>query len=260
MNLDPKKMADWQIAEAAEENIKPIFQLADEMGLEKDELLPVGHTLGKVDFVKVLGRLENSPAAKYVDITAITPTPFGEGKTTTTIGLVEGLAKRGKRPVGAIRQPSAGPTFNIKGGAAGGGLAQCVPLIPFSIRLTGDIDSVTNAHNLAMVALTARMQHERNYDDERLAARNLHRLDIDPDSVQIGWAMDFFAPVTAECACRDGGQDGRLRDGFGVSDNGIERGDGDIVSGEEFEGFSRADREDGGGEGQEGQGHNDGGP
>ncbi len=193
MNLDPKKMADWQIAEAAEENIKPIFQLADEMGLEKGELLPVGHTLGKVDFMKVLGRLENSPAAKYVDITAITPTPFGEGKTTTTIGLVQGLAKRGKRPIGAIRQPSAGPTFNIKGGAAGGGLAQCVPLIPFSIRLTGDIDSVTNAHNLAMVALTARMQHERNYDDEKLAARNLKRLDIDPDSVQIGWAMDFCA-------------------------------------------------------------------
>lgn len=186
-------MADWQIAEAAEENIKPIFQLADEMGLKKDELLPVGHTLGKVDFVKILGRLENSPAAKYVDVTAITPTPFGEGKTTTTIGLVEGLAKRGKRPVGAIRQPSAGPTFNIKGGAAGGGLAQCVPLIPFSIRLTGDIDSVTNAHNLAMVALTARMQHERNYDDERLATRNLHRLDIDPDSIQIDWAIDLCA-------------------------------------------------------------------
>jgi drug/metabolite transporter (DMT)-like permease len=101
----------------------------------------------------------------YIDVTAITPTPLGEGKTTTTIGLVQGLGKLGKRVAGAIRQPSGGPTFNIKGSAAGGGLAQCIPLVPFSIRLTGDIDCVTNAHNLGMVALTARMQHERNYDD-----------------------------------------------------------------------------------------------
>ncbi len=193
MKLDPLTMKDWQIAEAAEENIRPIFELADDMGLEREELLPVGHTLGKVDFIKVLERFDDAPAAKYIDVTAITPTPFGEGKTTTTIGLVEGLARCGKRPVGAIRQASAGPTFNIKGGAAGGGLAQCLPLVPFSIRLTGDIDSVTNAHNLAMVALTARMQHERNYDDERLAKRDLRRLDVDPDSVQIGWVMDFCA-------------------------------------------------------------------
>ncbi len=193
MKLDPREMTDWQIAETAEKNIKPGFQLADEMGLKKDELHPVGHMLGKVDFSKVLGRLGNGPAAKYIDVTAITPTPFGEGKTTTTIGLVQALAKRGKRSTAAIRQSSAGPTFNIKGGAAGGGLSQCIPLVPFSIRLTGDIDSVTNAHNLAMVALTARLQHESNYDDERLAARNLRRLDIDPDSVQFNWAIDLCA-------------------------------------------------------------------
>lgn len=193
MKLDPREMTDWQIAEIAQKNIKPVFQLADEMGLKTDELHPVGHTLGKVDFSKVLDRLGSGPAAKYIDVTAITPTPFGEGKTTTTIGLVQALAKRGKRSTAAIRQPSAGPTFNIKGSAAGGGLSQCIPLVPFSIRLTGDIDSVTNAHNLAMVALTARMQHESNYDDERLAARNLRRLDIDPDSVQFNWAMDLCA-------------------------------------------------------------------
>ena len=152
MRLDPTKLKDWQIAEAAEQNIKPIEQVAAELGLEDGELLPYGQTLGKVDYVKVLDRLNNAPQGRYIDVTAITPTPLGEGKTTTTIGLIQALGKMKKRVAGAIRQGSAGPTFNIKGSAAGGGLAQCIPLIPFSIRLTGDIDSVTNAHNLAHAA------------------------------------------------------------------------------------------------------------
>jgi formyltetrahydrofolate synthetase len=215
MKLDPTKMKNWEIAEAAEKNIKPVFQMADELGLKKEEILPVGHNLGKIDFMKVLARLNNAPTAKYIDVTAITPTPFGEGKTTTTIGLIQGLGKCGKRPTGAIRQPSAGPTFNIKGSAAGGGLAQCVPLIPFSIRLTGDIDSVTNAHNLCMGALTARMQHERNYDDERLAKRKLRRLDIDPNSVQIGWAIDLCAQSLRN-----------IRIGLGGPNNGVEMNSG----------------------------------
>ncbi len=193
MSLDPRVMQDWQIAEAAEESMKPIQQLAGEMGLRDDELIPYGNRLAKVDYQRVLARLGNAPTAKYVDVTAITPTPLGEGKTTTTIGLIQGLGRLGKRVCGAIRQPSSAPTFNIKGSAAGGGLAQCVPLTPISIRLTGDLDCVTNAHNLAMVALTARMQHERNYDDARLAKGNLKRLDIDPDRVQIGWVIDFCA-------------------------------------------------------------------
>ena len=194
MKLDATKMKDWQIAEAAEETMKPVRQLADELGLEGDELLPMGLQLGKVDYMKVLERLKNAPSAKYIDVTAITPTPLGEGKTTTAVGLIEGLGKLNKRVVGAIRQPSGGPTFNIKGSAAGGGLAQCIPLTPFSIRLTGDIDSITNAHNLAMVALTSRMQHERNYDDARLAKSNItRRLDIDPERVQMKWIMDFCA-------------------------------------------------------------------
>ena len=193
MNLDPRVMQDWQIAEAAEERMKPIQRLAGELGLRDDELIPYGNKLAKVDYQKVLTRLGDGPTAKYVDVTAITPTPLGEGKTTTTIGLIQGLGRLGKRVCGAIRQPSSAPTFNIKGSAAGGGLAQCVPLTPISIRLTGDLDCVTNAHNLAMVALTARMQHERNYDDARLAKSNLKRLDIDPDRVQIGWVIDFCA-------------------------------------------------------------------
>jgi formyltetrahydrofolate synthetase len=215
MKLDPLKMKNWEIAEAAGKNIKPVFQLADEMGLKKDEILPFGHNLGKIDFIKVLDRLNSNPIAKYIDVTAITPTPFGEGKTTTTIGLIQGLGKCGKHPTGAIRQPSAGPTFNIKGGAAGGGLSQCMPMIPLAIRLTGDIDSVTNAHNLCMTALTARMQHERNYDNERLARRKLRRLDIDPDSVQIGWAIDLCAQSLRN-----------IRIGLGGSKNGFEMNSG----------------------------------
>jgi formate--tetrahydrofolate ligase len=219
MKLDPMKMKDWQIAETAEKNAKSIGRLAQELGLNKDEILPNGHGLGKVDYLKVLERLNNSSQAKYIDVTAITPTPLGEGKTTTTIGLLEGLGKLGRRVTGAIRQPSGGPTFNIKGSAAGGGLAQCIPLVPFSIRLTGDIDSITNAHNLAMVALTARMQHERNYDDEKLAKRNLRRLDIDPNRVQIKWVMDFCAQALRNITIGKGGRmDGfEMESGFAIT-------------------------------------------
>lgn len=191
--LDPTILKDWQIAEAAEVTMKPVNKLAEEMGLQESELIPMGRRLAKVDYQQVLARLAGVRTAKYIDVTAITPTPLGEGKTTTAIGLIEGLGRLKKRVVGAIRQPSGGPTFNIKGSAAGGGLAQCIPLTPFSIRLTGDIDCITNAHNLAMVALTSRMQHERNYDDARLAKSQLKRIDIDPESIQMKWAMDFCA-------------------------------------------------------------------
>ena len=195
MKLDPTKMEDWQIAEAAEETMKTVKQLTDELGLKDEEVLPFGNQLAKIDYAKVLARLDKPGAkrAKYIDVTAVTPTPLGEGKTTTSMGLVEGLGKLNKRVTGAIRQPSGGPTFNIKGSAAGGGLAQCIPLVPFSLGLTGDIDSITNAHNLMMVALTSRMQHEANYDDETLAKRGLKRLDIDPDRINICWVMDFCA-------------------------------------------------------------------
>ncbi len=206
MKLDATKMKDWQIAEAAEEEMKPVSQLAEEMGLQESELIPMGRKLAKVDYQQALARLQDAPTAKYIDVTAITPTPLGEGKTTTAIGLIEGLGKLDKRVVGAIRQPSGGPTFNIKGSAAGGGLAQCIPLTPFSIRLTGDIDCITNAHNLAMVALSSRMQHERNYDDARLAKSKLTRIDIDPESVQMKWAMDFCAQALRDIRIGRGGK------------------------------------------------------
>ena len=191
--LDPTKMKDWQIAEAAEKHMKPAMQLAAELGLREDEVMMMGRQLAKVDQRMVMQRIGSLPTGKYIDVTAITPTPLGEGKTTTTIGLVEGLAVLGKKVTGAIRQPSGGPTFNIKGSAAGGGISQCIPLAPFSIRMTGDIDSITNAHNLALVALTSRMQHERNYDDARLAKTGIRRLNIDPARVSVKWCIDFCA-------------------------------------------------------------------
>lgn len=190
---DPKSHADWEIAQAAESQMKSIYTLADELGILREELLPHGNYVAKVDYQKILSRLANKPDAKYIDVTAINPTPLGEGKSTTSIGLVQGLGKRGKKPIATLRQPSGGPTMNIKGSAAGGGLSQVIPLTPFSLGLTGDINAIMNAHNLAMVALTSRMQHEFNYDDAELAKRNLRRLNIDPHNVQFNWIIDFCA-------------------------------------------------------------------
>ena len=193
MKLDPTQMKDWQIAEAAEETLRPAADLVAELGLTDDEWDAHGKYLAKVDVTKVLKRVGAGRRGKYIDVTAITPTALGEGKTTTTLGLVQGLGRLGKKVIGCVRQPSGGPTFNIKGSAAGGGLAQVVPLTALSLGLTGDIDAITNANNLAMVALNARMQHERNHDDAWLAARGLTRLDIDENRIQFRWAMDFCA-------------------------------------------------------------------
>ena len=208
--LDPTKMKDWEIAEAAEATLRPAAELVAELGLQEDEWDPYGRVLAKVDATKVLKRLGGKKRAKYIDVTAITPTALGEGKTTTTLGLVQGLGRLGKKVIGCVRQPSGGPTFNIKGSAAGGGLAQVVPLTSLSLGLTGDIDAITNANNLAMVALNSRMQHERNHDDAWLAERGLKRLDIDPTRVQMRWAMDFCAQGLRNIEI---GRGGRL-DGF----------------------------------------------
>ncbi|VAX27473.1 Formate--tetrahydrofolate ligase [hydrothermal vent metagenome] len=210
MPIDPTKHADWEVAEAAEKNMKTVYELAEEMGLDKKELLPHGHYVAKLDYKGILDRLKDRPDGKYIDVTAITPTPLGEGKSTTTIGLLQGMGKRGKHVMAAIRQPSGGPTMNIKGSAAGGGLSQCIPLTPFSLGLTGDINAIMNAHNLAMVAMTARMQHEFNYNDEQLSKRNLKRLDMNPRNVQMGWIMDFCAQALRKMVIGIGGK----MDGF----------------------------------------------
>lgn len=212
-------MKDWEIAEAAEESMKTVYDLAGELGVLKEELFPYGHYIGKLDYTSILNRLESRPNGKYIEVTAITPTPRGEGKTTTTMGLVEGLGKIGKKVIGAIRQPSGGPTFNIKGSAAGGGLAQCIPLADFSLGLTGDVDAITNAHNLAMVALTSRMQHEFNYGDKTLEKKKLKRLNIDPGNVEIKWAIDFAAQALRDIIIGIGGKmDGfMMKSGFQIT-------------------------------------------
>jgi len=190
---DATKMKDWQIAEAAEANMPTPDEWRERLNLQKDEVIPYGR-ICKLDFMKIIERLKDKPDGKYIEVTAITPTPLGEGKSTTTCGLMEGMGKRGLNVGGCIRQPSGGPTMNIKGTAAGGGNALLIPLTEFSMGLTGDINDITNAHNLAMVALTARMQHERNYNDEQLARlTKMRRLDIDPSKIEMGWVIDFCA-------------------------------------------------------------------
>jgi formyltetrahydrofolate synthetase len=120
---------------------------------------------------------------------------------------------------GCIRQPSGGPTMNIKGTAAGGGISLLIPMTEFSLGLTGDINDITNAHNLAMVALNARMQHEENYDDAQLAQRGLKRLDVDPKNIEMGWVMDFCAQGLRNIVMGIGGrQDGfMMQSKFGIT-------------------------------------------
>jgi formate--tetrahydrofolate ligase len=193
MPYDAVKMKDWQISEEAEKNMPTPEEFRDKLGLKKDEILPMGR-LCKLDFLKIIERLKAKPDGKYIEVTAITPTPLGEGKSTTSCGLMEGLGKRKVNVGGCLRQPSGGPTMNIKGTAAGGGNALLIPMTEFSMGLTGDINDIMNAHNLAMVALTSRMQHERNYNDEQLERlTKLRRLDVDPTRVEMGWIMDFCA-------------------------------------------------------------------
>ena len=219
MAYDATKMKDWQISEAAEANMPSPDEWRDKLGLEKDELIPHGRT-PKLDFIKIMERLKDKPDGKYIEVTAITPTPLGEGKSTTSMGLMEGMGKRGLNVGGCLRQPSGGPTMNIKGTAAGGGNALLIPLTEFSMGLTGDINDIINAHNLAMVALTSRMQHERNYNDEQLARlTRMRRLDMDPTRVEMGWIIDFCAQSLRNIIIGIGGRmDGfMMQSKFGIA-------------------------------------------
>jgi methylenetetrahydrofolate dehydrogenase (NADP+)/methenyltetrahydrofolate cyclohydrolase/formyltetrahydrofolate synthetase len=219
MAYDATKMKDWQISEAAEENMPTPDEWRERLNLQKDEIIPYTR-LCKLDFMKIIERLKNRPDGKYIEVTAITPTPLGEGKTTTLMGILEGMGKRGWNVGGCIRQPSGGPTMNIKGTAAGGGNALLIPMTEFSMGLTGDINDLMNAHNLAMVALTARMQHERNYSDEELAKRTgMRRLNVDPTRVEMGWIMDFCAQSLRNIVIGLGGRmDGyTMQSKFGIA-------------------------------------------
>jgi len=219
MAYDATQMQDWQISEAAEPGMPSPHEWQERLGLEPNEMTPMGR-LAKLDFLRIIERLKDRPDGKYIEVTAITPTPLGEGKSTTSLGLIEGLGKRGKNVGGCLRQPSGGPTMNIKGTAAGGGNALLIPMTEFSLGLTGDINDIVNAHNLAMVALTARMQHERNYNDEELQKHSItRRLDIDPTRVEMGWVMDFCAQALRNIIIGIGGkQDGyMMQSKFGIA-------------------------------------------
>jgi methylenetetrahydrofolate dehydrogenase (NADP+) / methenyltetrahydrofolate cyclohydrolase / formyltetrahydrofolate synthetase len=210
MPYDATKRQDWEISEAAEQKMPCPQEWQARLGLQPDELIPMGR-LAKLDFLKIMERLKDRPDGKYIEVTAITPTPLGEGKSTTSLGLIEGLGKRGINVGGCLRQPSGGPTMNVKGTAAGGGNALLIPMTEFSLGLTGDINDIANAHNLAMTALTARMQHERNYTDaELLKHSKSRRLGIDPTRVEMGWVIDFCAQALREIIIGIGGK----RDGF----------------------------------------------
>ncbi len=210
--LDPREYKDWQIAAEAEPGMPRPEEWQQKLGLERDEVIPYGK-VAKLDFLKIMKRLNDRPNGKYIEVTAITPTPLGEGKSTTSLGLIQGLGKLGKNVGGCLRQPSGGPTMNIKGTAAGGGNALLIPMTEFSLGLTGDINDIANAHNLGMVALNARMQHEYNYDDATLAKRNLPRLDIDVNRVEFNWVIDFSAQCLRNMVIGLGGR----MDGFTMS-------------------------------------------
>jgi methylenetetrahydrofolate dehydrogenase (NADP+)/methenyltetrahydrofolate cyclohydrolase/formyltetrahydrofolate synthetase len=167
LNLRFPVPSDIEIAQEAK--LKPISVIAEEVGLLPEELEYHGEYKAKVR-LSVLERLKNVPDGKYIDVTAITPTPLGEGKSTTMMGLCQALgAHLGKKVFTTIRQPSQGPTFGIKGGAAGGGYSQVIPMEDFNLHLTGDIHAITAANNLLAAAIDARMLHEKaTPDDEKL--------------------------------------------------------------------------------------------
>ena len=219
MPYNAVEMKDWQISEAAEQNMPTPKDWQDKLGLQDDEVIPAGR-LCRLDFINIMNRLKDKPDGKYIEVTAITPTPLGEGKSTTSCGLMEGLGKRGVNVGGCLRQPSGGPTMNIKGTAAGGGNSLLIPMTEFSMGLTGDINDIMNAHNLAMVALTARMQHERNYTDEQLQRlTKMRRLDIDPTRIEMGWIIDFCAQALRNIVIGLGGRfDGyTMQSRFGIA-------------------------------------------
>ena len=208
--------SDLEIAHQAE--LRPIADLATDIGIEADELIPYGRTVAKVH-LDILRRIGDRPRGKYIDVAAITPTPLGEGKTTTTIGLVQGLGKLGHRAIAAIRQPSMGPTFGIKGGAAGGGYSQVVPMEDINLHLTGDIHAIGVAHNLVAAAIDARWYHETRMSDDELKARGLERLGINVFDLQWNRVVDVNDRALRNVIVGLGGRlDGRPREtGFDIT-------------------------------------------
>jgi methylenetetrahydrofolate dehydrogenase (NADP+)/methenyltetrahydrofolate cyclohydrolase/formyltetrahydrofolate synthetase/formate--tetrahydrofolate ligase len=198
---------------------KSITKVAAEAGIRRSELEPYGNVKAKVK-LKVLNRLADAPNGKYIDVTAITPTPLGEGKTTTAVGLTQAMGAIGRNVFLCIRQPSMGPTFGIKGGAAGGGYSQVIPMEEFNLHLTGDIHAVSISHNLLAAAIDARIKHEAHRDDASWAQTHLPRLHIDPDTITWRRVVDVndAALRFIETGLSDNWMDGpRRRTGFDIS-------------------------------------------
>jgi len=212
-----KVPSDIDIAQAAE--VRPISEIAARYGIDEKYLEHYGTDKAKVKLEFLKEAAKSGRRAKYIDVTAITPTPLGEGKTTTTVGLAEGFGRIGKKAVATIRQPSMGPTFGIKGGAAGGGYSQIVPMADFNLHLTGDIHAVSAAHNLCAAALDARMYHESRWSDAYFQKLGLKKLNIDPYNVQWRRVMDMNDRALRKIMVGMGGQEnGPLREtGFDIS-------------------------------------------
>jgi len=167
--------SDLEIAQAAK--MLPITEIAKIAGITEDELEPYGKYMAKIN-LSILDRLKDKPYGKFITVTAINPTPLGEGKTVTAIGLGQGLYKIGKKVINANRQPSKGPTFGIKGGAAGGGYSQVLPMEQINLNFTGDVHAVESAHNLLNAALDASIMHK-------------NPLNIDPNNVILRRCVDL---------------------------------------------------------------------
>jgi methylenetetrahydrofolate dehydrogenase (NADP+)/methenyltetrahydrofolate cyclohydrolase/formyltetrahydrofolate synthetase/formate--tetrahydrofolate ligase len=213
----PKMPSDIEISRAA--SPKPIARVAAEAGILADELELYGDVKAKVR-LSILQRLAGRTDGKYIDVTAITPTPLGEGKTTTSVGLTQALGVLGKKAFLCLRQPSMGPTFGIKGGAAGGGYSQVIPMEEFNLHLTGDTHAVAIANNLLAAAVDARVKHEARASDADLAKARLKRLNIDPATITWRRVVDVndAALRFIETGLSDHWMDGpRRRTGFDIA-------------------------------------------
>jgi formyltetrahydrofolate synthetase len=189
MSATGQQPSDIEIAQAAK--IEKIRDIAGRMGIPSQWIEDYGLYKAKIDWRLLKSPDPPPPRAKYINVTAISPTPLGEGKTTTTVGLVQGLGRIGKSAAAALRQPSMGPTFGIKGGAAGGGYSQIIPMEDFNLHLTGDIHAVSAAHNLCAAAVDARIYHESRWSASYFEKMGLSKLEIDPYQVSIGRVVDM---------------------------------------------------------------------
>ncbi len=165
-------MSDIEIARAAE--IRPIREVADKLGIPNESLMPYGHTKAKVS-LDYIDSIQDRPDGKLILVTAITPTPAGEGKTTTSVGLTDGLNRIGKNAMVCLREPSLGPCFGMKGGAAGGGYAQVVPMEDINLHFTGDFHAITSAHSLLSALIDNHIYwgNEAGLDTRRVAWRRV---------------------------------------------------------------------------------------